>query len=768
MSDGDIAAHPQKGACWSSRTCHPVVNIVRVGPTCTKTLTFPTKTMPSAEEHQYQQFREAGDNIIEEVCVRTASTSTSNGDSSFYVSLQDIRDVFPDALIEPPRIAFYPNKILDVITRKPQLNNSNNNSNNNSDTVIHLPISRKSLNPVSQDSNLSLSDSAQSSNSSLTIRNNEISLDQIKELLLEVKGRGDEMLKSQLEAKEKDEMIISLQQQALDRLATLQKYADAILVQNFELHEYPIPRLFIILPVDSTKWDPMNVLGNKFRLHFLSGMPLATSLTPIPNLDAALNHSINYMEMLSKEYPILDNMNKIDDYEALEGADLRRLGTFLRINDEDRKLGNLYRITTETGHVKWVCFEHYRSTYREKEQKAFENAVVMNGGKYDSYLGRAIITLRSRTRAGEFFNALANARRIYELDILFSWDWSKTDLEAFVNALMTSSVSILRLELGRFREASWKLLSTSSRYEALVRIIELSKIRSIHIVLPPNLMKIPSLQHKRSSDLHKLTIEMKPQRIGASNFQLLVNLLKTDTVLTTLSLKGNSVGNEGALALSEALRTNMALSTLNLEHNSISKEGALALSEALGANKTLTTLNLRGNLIGKEGILALSKALDTNTTLSTLDLDCKIIGDKAIVALSKALKANTTLTTLNLRYSSIGGLAVKALSEALKTNTALTTLILDFNSILYGGILYLSEALKINTTLATLNLEINRIDKEGALALSEALEDNVGLTILSLESNSIGVEGALALSKALKTNTTLTALKLQCSLMCKK
>ncbi|KAF9079369.1 hypothetical protein BGX27_006521, partial [Mortierella sp. AM989] len=108
-------------------------------------------------------------------------------------------------------------------------------------------------------------------------------LQEITGSLREVKDKNDEMLALQqemhilqqemhilqLEAKEKDDKMLKLQQQidekqdlALDRLAILQKNAQAILVQNFELHEYPIPRFFIILPVDQTKWNPTKVLEN--------------------------------------------------------------------------------------------------------------------------------------------------------------------------------------------------------------------------------------------------------------------------------------------------------------------------------------------------------------------------------------------------------------------------------------------------------------------------------------------------------------------------
>ncbi|KAK3819402.1 MAG: hypothetical protein JOS17DRAFT_777979 [Linnemannia elongata] len=61
----------------------------------------------------------------------------------------------------------------------------------------------------------------------------------------------------------------------------------------------------------------------------------------------------------------------IKDLLALEGADLRRPDTFLRNNDQDKILGNLYRITTDLGHVKWVCFENYKETYRQTGLSSF-------------------------------------------------------------------------------------------------------------------------------------------------------------------------------------------------------------------------------------------------------------------------------------------------------------------------------------------------------------------------------------------------------------
>ncbi|KAF8968214.1 hypothetical protein BGZ46_010902 [Entomortierella lignicola] len=840
-------------------------------------------------DHLYQRIQ-LGD-IIEEVCIRTAPYN--NDPPSYYVLLNDIHDVFQNARrfkrdghpvpflvnpdgerIKPLRIAYYPNDILEVITapslstalvlsptitkldiQSPQylLSSSTDllrsfNSSRVAGEIEQAEMikSELALNLRSIEQHMAVSN--ENSQEMMNMQS------QIKNLLLEAKEKDDRMLALQLEAKEKDDKMtvmqnqmidmqkqaLDLQNQALDRLAILQKHAHAILVQNFELHEYPIPRLFIILPVDKNKWDPTRVLENKFRLHFLCecgehtieasksmenqihlarhegyeikngtefykkygkymlilmralklglrSVDISMPHIPLPKLlDAGIDYSINYMEALSNNNPVLNNINTIDDYEELEGADLRQLDTFLRINDQDRKLGNLYRITTETGHVKWVCIEHYRLTYKEKEQKAFAETVAVNGGNYDWELGRVSIILGSRIRAQEFFNALAKARHVYDLDITFGKECTTSDLSAFEKSLRMSSVAILRLDLQQFQTSfTGKLLSASTYYEAIARITEHSNMREIYIALSKDFVKISNVQSKNTSHLHKLSIEMNYPSINLSSSWVLVNSMKTNTTLTNLVLRHGYIGNEGIailsealktnttlttldlrhrpgsfgnediVALSEALKANTALTTLDLENNMIWKGGAIAISEALKINTTLTTLNLRDNSIGHEGALALSKALKTNATLTTLNLGATRLWEEGALALSEALKTNATLTTLNLYSNSIGHKGALALSGALKTNTTLTTLDLSTNPIGNGGALALSEALKINTVLTTLGLESNSIGTEGAFALSEALKSNTALTTLNLESNSIGKEGALALSEAVKFKTNL-------------
>ncbi|KAG0367408.1 hypothetical protein BGX24_003233, partial [Mortierella sp. AD032] len=78
----------------------------------------------------------------------------------------------------------------------------------------------------------------------------------------EVKQLQEQVLNNQTE-------MMQLQQRALDQLAVLQSRVQAVLTQTYELHEYPIPRLFVVLPQDPSGWDTVNPFSNKFRLYFL-------------------------------------------------------------------------------------------------------------------------------------------------------------------------------------------------------------------------------------------------------------------------------------------------------------------------------------------------------------------------------------------------------------------------------------------------------------------------------------------------------------------
>ncbi|KAG9061059.1 hypothetical protein KI688_007688 [Linnemannia hyalina] len=640
--------------------------------------------------------------------------------------------------------------------------------------------------------------------------------------------------------------VLKLQKQMKDRLILIQSKTEAILTQQLELTEYPIPRLFIVLPEEPAKYDPGNWFRTKFRLHFICecgkhteannskephhlhlakhggylireptelfkkygpflllmlelikfGTSIAGHVVPtlaslkvveladsvqqsIESVTAKIDYSLECIDnQLSKVQASSpgdfistepraamtqqDLTDFLSDVEGLEGVELRQLGSFLKTSEDENLLGNLYRMATSDGHVKWVCHDHYRASYQEKYTQKLRDVVKLAEGELYEQLGRVEIVLTSKFAAAEFYNALSKAKGVLELIMDLSWDCTRSDLDELEDALKTSRVSVLRLDLRRFRiSLGNRLLSTSAQYEALFRLRELPTVKITHIILPKEFIKFLSVQPKTSSHLCKLSFELSPGSIGGKEFERLAEALKTNSTLTTLDLQHNSIGDNGAQALSEALKVNSTLTTLDLQHNSIEDNGAQALSEALKTNSTLTTLDLRSNSIWFKGFLPFSEGLKTNSTLTTLDLRDNLIGDNVAQALSEALKTNSTLTTLDLQHNSIGPDGAQALSEALKINSTLTTLNLRSNSIWFKGFLTFSEGLKTNSTLTTLDLRGNLIGDNVARALSEALKTNSTLTTLDLQHNSIGPDGAQALSEALKTNSTLATLDLQ-------
>ncbi|KAG0287584.1 hypothetical protein BGZ96_008494 [Linnemannia gamsii] len=87
--------------------------------------------------------------------------------------------------------------------------------------------------------------------------------------------------------------------------------------------------------------------------------------------------------------------NKLGDNDV--GVDLTAAGSS---GQEDSR--NLYRITTEHGHVKWFCFEHYKETYRHTALSSFVQSIKTSGGIYDPHLGQVTISLKSDTTSRDY------------------------------------------------------------------------------------------------------------------------------------------------------------------------------------------------------------------------------------------------------------------------------------------------------------------------------------------------------------------------------
>ncbi|GJJ70243.1 hypothetical protein EMPS_02592 [Entomortierella parvispora] len=640
--------------------------------------------------------------------------------------------------------------------------------------------------------------------------------------------------------------VLELQKQMQDRLVLIQSKTEAILTQQVGLAEYPIPRLFIVLPEEPSKYDPANWFRNKFRLHFICecgehtqaegskiphhlhlarhegyivreptelfrkygpflllmlelikfgtniaghAVPALANLKVIELVDsvqqtvATVTAKIDYsLECIDKQMEKLqesslgdmndvnqhtpmtqqDLTNYLSNVEGLEGVELRQLRSFLKTSSKDNLLANLYRMATPDGHVKWVCSDHYRVGYQEAHDQRLRDVVKLAGGTFDEQLGIIDIALNSSFAANEFYAALRKGKGVLELILCLKWDCTRKDVEALQDALKSSLVSVLHVDLRQFRpNPAIPLLSTSARYDIFHRLLEPVNLKSVHLILPKDLLKLSNFSPKWPLHLRRLTFEIVVVSLDEMDVRTLAEVFNNGHTRIKLLLWNKSVQEKGGQALIEALKTNTTLSTLDLSYTSIGEKGSLALCEALVANSVLTSLSLCGNSIGERGAQALSEVLKTNRTLACLNLKDNTIGDRGVQMISEALKINSTLISLDLDSNSISEKGAQMLSEVLRINSTLVALSLGSNSIKDKGAQALTEVLKVNSALTSLDLTYNGIGEKGTLVLFEVLRTNSTLTSLTLSRNSFGAKGVQALSKALKTNTTLLSLNLE-------
>ncbi|KAK3821161.1 MAG: hypothetical protein J3Q66DRAFT_438072 [Benniella sp.] len=351
--------------------------------------------------------------------------------------------------------------------------------------------------------------------------------------------------------------MLQMQQQALDRLAIIQSRIESVIAQTYELHEYTIPRLFIVLPKsEGLSGKFKGIFSEQFRLYFLcecgahtmsedakvphqihlakhdgydldkpsaffdrygsyvltlmhmikygvtaAGLivpPLASSKI-VEGLDTAQKH----LEYLKKNIaPLVDDTIKFlndikssnkmgeelagDDsefsqIEALEGADLRQLESYLKVKDQGRVLGNLYRIVTSEGHVKWVCFDHYRATYRETAFNQLRDVVKANGGEYIKETGTVKVKLTSSTLAKQLYDAMINARWIQELEINLEWDATMDDLRSLANAATKANVVRLTVDGAHLKGPALDVVNRTRRFDPIMQLTSNGRIQSLQL-----------------------------------------------------------------------------------------------------------------------------------------------------------------------------------------------------------------------------------------------------------------------------------------------
>ncbi|KAF9350538.1 hypothetical protein BGX34_001158 [Mortierella sp. NVP85] len=573
----------------------------------------------------------ASDNVRESLIQAIKDGQVQQANEQLAACLQEL----DEKIVEIKDMA---SKITDLVCRNNDLASKNNElaSKNNEMGCKIIEMGSGIMDLASKNNDLA------SMNNELAYENNRIA-NENKDHLAKLS-----QLQKILDAKQ-DEMK-ELQTQALDLLALLQTNVQSLLTQTFELHEYPIPRLFIVLPLDSSSWNPLDLLANRFRLYFLCecgehtksinsriphhihlakhegyelthpneffqryGFHVLTVLqmlkygitvagVAVPALSHlispdALGHVVDSLKSLKKSLePGVDQVigyikkvsadegqavvrlsDQMDNKEALEGADLRQLESFLKNKDSNRVLGNLYRTVTTEGHVKWVCIDHFRENYHEKAATSFRQTVASLQGSYDETIGRVEVILYSKVQAEQFYQALIRAKSVYELKIKLDWDTTQHDFKKLCETLAITNVGVLELDLesnddGHRRE----VLTRNQRYDPILDMMGHPTMRSFKIRGPRNFSRRSSISSRNDdfSNLRHLDISLEDLRHDISGAQHLItkapNLSKFTIGTNSLDVTGNELEEIAVEALAKTANSGSVFKELKL-----SREGQL-------------------------------------------------------------------------------------------------------------------------------------------------------------------------------------------------
>ncbi|KAF9944947.1 hypothetical protein BGZ72_001810, partial [Mortierella alpina] len=475
--------------------------------------------------------------------------------------------------------------------------------------------------------------------------------------------------------------------------------------------------------------------------------------------------------------------DQVENKEALEGADLRQLETFLKDKDGNKVLGNLYRTVTDKGHVKWVCMDHYRENYNTAATEALRRAAELAGGSFDENTGVVEVELVSKVQAEQFYAALEKARSVHELKIKLSWETTYGDFKKLRDTLRVTNISVLEFGYSGTHPPS-DYGNRNKRYDPIRQIMGHPSIRSFTMeFISDEFLRRSSIKTADIdfSNLKRLVIGGFGSNATIDKFKPVLfhapNISNMSLVTPRRIFEGPSPWSKQASIFSDLTKMTVywmeawerVSIKLDMEMK-LSNDSSLLLGVPRGFFETCSLWPAGANFSSLkrltvmcfEGDPAIIKFYMVNApALTTLVMSNNSIKDDETHALAEMLKTNKTLTTWDLSDNKIGDEGAQALAEALKTNSTLTTLDMGNNKIRDDGAQALAGALKDNKTLTSLSLQSNSIEDNGAQELAETFNSNKALTNLDLSSNSIGFIGTLHLILASNSNSALASLNLK-------
>jgi hypothetical protein len=631
---------------------------------------------------------------------------------------------------------------------------------------------------------------------------------------------------------------------ALENLESLKIKADAILRQTFELAEFTVPRLFIIVPEEKSKLNPANLFRHPYRLFFLCECeqehhlafhegyevnqprefirkygsylkPMITvvkcavgvSSTLVPQLGfIAPNISIpqslcnqnfwtDFSDKVERMDDVLNKTRDEDKFEFLSGADLREIESFLKKRDTNQTLGNLFRSTTNTGSIRWVCIHHYKKFYSDKKRKELQQQFFSFGGIVRS--DEMIIDENGAKNFDKLLDVISRGLYIFKLTLrdckvresTFDKMLTLIGERPYIKYLELSSITVSHLVgfTTTHRDIIDKLDATvKQRTDLTIKyIVECPKDKPIpdpnlfdyalkqfterlilHVYTRDDGRKIV-LQDLKKSNLHRLIQSLNQSKtishcaINEFNRELSIILLN-NTTITNLTIFLVKFDEQKVADLKQFLSKRPGLHQLRCSTCENLSPLIMMLSQELVNNVELEMLALNG-ISNNEQVTELTTMLRKNNHLIELNLALNTnITAQTMIQISQALKINKSLKKFKL--TGIQGEVVQQdssinLFELFFRNTSIEQLILHFYNhktkiSLFRDTIQANENVKILDLNHCNILSKKTLDSTGPISISNILVS------LSLHSCELSFEDVVDLFQGLIQNKTLTAFSL--------
>jgi Ran GTPase-activating protein (RanGAP) involved in mRNA processing and transport len=167
-------------------------------------------------------------------------------------------------------------------------------------------------------------------------------------------------------------------------------------------------------------------------------------------------------------------------------------------------------------------------------------------------------------------------------------------------------------------------------------------------------------------------LDLRKNPIGDSGVTEIASSLKYSNSMVHVDFSSNELTAKGGRELFKALRTNESIISVDisshegLHRNHLGERGVKKLMNVLKTNKILTILNLSGNGIKVEGLSYITEGLSKNNTLLSLKISQnEIIGSPQSFACLKSLIIESKLIELDISDNPLGNPCIESIAQVI-------------------------------------------------------------------------------------------------------